>query len=1773
MHRAGAVALLLCLPIMAWGSQAYAQVLLPQGGKVVSGQARIDAAGNGLTITQSSSRSVIDWNGFSIGESGAVNFVQPNAGSATLNRVTGQTSSVIAGKISANGQVFLVNPNGIAITSTGTVQVGGGFVASTLDIDTADFNAGRLVFAGKGASAAVSNAGVISAAPGSFVGLIGGTVSNSGTINVPLGQVGLGSGEMATLNPTGDGFLQVAIPTSATAANGRALIDVTGRIKSAGGRVQIKAATAQRLVRDVINVSGAVTARSVRGRSGSIILDGGDGGAVTVSGRLSANGDRVSKGGTIVATGSKIALTSTARVSADGANGGSVLIGGDMRGGVDAAAKLVSETVRTAATTSIAQGAIVSANGRTGAGGNVVIWSDTVTDFRGSILATGAGSAAGGAVEVSSHGVLGYNGRVDVTAASGSTGTLLLDPYNVTISTGANSNISGSTPFTPSGNSSVLNVTTLQNALATANVTVNTGSSGAQSGDITVANAVTWSSGNSLTLTSARDILVNANITTNGGALNLNAGRGVTVTGATINTSGGGLIVTGSTTDGTTGITLNGATISVGTGTATLTGTATTGKGVFFTTNANTLTASGAGSITIVGNSSTTVTNYGVALNTSLTTSGSVSISGANTGSASQAYGLYVNGGNTITDSSGNLSLSGTSTSANGVWFNSATTTLTNSGAGTLALNGISGSLNGIRLNTSVGLATSGTVTLSGTSTSGSGFSAKGSNTLTVSSGNLTISGATSSGSLGIDLSSSGNAITNSGSGTLTLSGTGGTNLAATITSSSGVLAIGDTSAVTQSGGTITAGSLLLSGGGSFSLGQANLVGTLAATGVGSMSFVNNQSLTIGTVQTTSGISALASASVTITTSGTSDITVNNAVTGSSGNAVSLTAGRDILVNAGMTTNGGALALNAGRAVSISNATIATSGGNLIASGTTTDSTTAITLNGATISVGGGTASLSGTGSTSGLGVRFTSAASALSASGSGSITITGQSGSTNGVQLDAGLTTSGTVSLSGTSSAATGVQFGAVTFNVASGNATVNGTSSATTGSGSTIGTRLAGTAVSNSGSGALTIQGTSNDAGTANSGSAGVLWSGTSSLANSGGGSLSISGTNTSGYGTEVKTSATLTTSGPMSISGASTSGYGLFLASGTTVTASSGNLSLSGSSSSTIALRLRGSSITNNGAGTLALIASGDTDLHESISSTSGVLSLSQSGTFTQASGTIAATNLLLSGANGTFNLTASGNSIGTVAATAGSVALTDSSSLTIGTIAGISGLTATGTATILTSGGLTIASGASVSAASPVLSAAGAFVNNAGSSAVTATSGRWLIYSSAPGSDSFGGLDSANTAIWNATYATLPPASVTASGNRYLFAYQPTLTFTSTNATKTYGADVTSAIASSYSVSGYQSGVSGAFAGDSASSAFTGSPVVTSSGSGASATVGGGPYAITVAQGSLSAASGYALAFSSTGTLTVNAAPVTVTALGGSSTYGASLSNPGLSATGLQNGESASVLTGLSNSFGITNTTNAGTYTLSVVGTLTNANYTVAGTNNGSWSVNPAPVTVTAFGGSSTYGSSPGNPGLAATGLQNGETASVLTGLSNSFGITNATNAGSCTLGVTGTLTNGNYTVAGTSTGSWTVNPAPVIVTALSGFSLYGLSPTNPGLSATGLQNGQSASVLTGLSSSFGISNTSAAGSYTVSVTGTLTNPNYVVAGTVGGTWLVYSVPPAASLPAEPTLSSFDVGHFDRRIGSGSNCGRRSSRQCLDGWLDAAQRAEGLRRSVR
>jgi hypothetical protein len=128
-----------------------------------------------------------------------------------------------------------------------------------------------------------------------------------------------------------------------------------------------------------------------------------------------------------------------------------------------------------------------------------------------------------------------------------------------------------------------------------------------------------------------------------------------------------------------------------------------------------------------------------------------------------------------------------------------------------------------------------------------------------------------------------------------------------------------------------------------------------------------------------------------------------------------------------------------------------------------------------------------------------------------------------------------------------------------------------------------------------------------------------------------------------------------------------------------------------------------------------------------------------------------------------------------------------------------------------------------------------VNNAGSGAISLTGGgRWLVYSANATGDTFGSLDSGNTAIWNATYGSLAPASVTATGNRYIFAYQPTLNVTSTSATKTYGNAYD--VSGSYTITGYDTGVTGVFLADNFSTTLSGDVAAISTGAAATANAG-------------------------------------------------------------------------------------------------------------------------------------------------------------------------------------------------------------------------------------------------------------------------------------------------------------------------------------------------
>lgn len=143
----------------------------PIGEQVVAGQATVSRSGNGTVITQTGECAAINWQNFNIGVNESVRFAQPSAASVTLNRVLGQNPTEILGALSANGQVFLLNPNGVLFGRGAQVSVGG-LVASTLGLSDGDFMAGRYRFVKEGTAGEVRNAGEISA-NGGYVALIG----------------------------------------------------------------------------------------------------------------------------------------------------------------------------------------------------------------------------------------------------------------------------------------------------------------------------------------------------------------------------------------------------------------------------------------------------------------------------------------------------------------------------------------------------------------------------------------------------------------------------------------------------------------------------------------------------------------------------------------------------------------------------------------------------------------------------------------------------------------------------------------------------------------------------------------------------------------------------------------------------------------------------------------------------------------------------------------------------------------------------------------------------------------------------------------------------------------------------------------------------------------------------------------------------------------------------------------------------------------------------------------------------------------------------------------------------------------------------------------------------------------------------------------------------------------------------------------------------------------------------------------------------------------
>ncbi len=295
-----------CL-ILAFGVAAHA---LPAGGVVAAGAAGIANSASATTITQSSASAVINWQSFGIGAGQTVQFIQPGSSSVALNRVLGSDPSSILGNLSANGKVFLLNPNGILFGSGASVNVGG-LVASTMSISDANFMAGRYAFTDAG-NGSVVNQGNITAADGGYVALMGRSVSNQGVISARLGTVALAAGNAITMDIGGDGLLNLSISQGAV----NALVENGGMIRADGGRVLLSAQAAGNLLHTVVNNTGVIQAQTIGNRNGAIFLLGDmQTGTLNVGGTLDASAPSGGNGGFIETSAAHVSIRDGVRVT------------------------------------------------------------------------------------------------------------------------------------------------------------------------------------------------------------------------------------------------------------------------------------------------------------------------------------------------------------------------------------------------------------------------------------------------------------------------------------------------------------------------------------------------------------------------------------------------------------------------------------------------------------------------------------------------------------------------------------------------------------------------------------------------------------------------------------------------------------------------------------------------------------------------------------------------------------------------------------------------------------------------------------------------------------------------------------------------------------------------------------------------------------------------------------------------------------------------------------------------------------------------------------------------------------------------------------------------------------------------------------------------------------------------------------------------------------------------------------------------------------------
>lgn len=367
-------------------SSLYAGNLAIENPNVVSGQVSFDGLqSNQATITQHTNKAIVDYSRFDVMAGGAVNFDQPSAQAAILNRIQSADPSQLNGAITGNGQIYFVNPAGVTFGPNSIIRADT-FMAVAGQIENGDFLAGQLQFDLQGT---VSNYGLIETL--NDVALLGNRVINAGDIVSKSGVSILSAGDEVLLRENGSS-LAVQLTTRVSVEQVGAAIENSGTVE--GEEVMFSAGDAYSLA---LLQSGTVRAAK--------------------SAKLYAENGRIEVSGQVVAQSE--------------ATAGLIEVGGTDRGG--SGAPIASEVIITE--TAVLDASAISA----GNGGHVVVYSSGTTEMFGGLYAKGLGGGQGGFAEISGKQLLLSDDIWDIQLGNG--GHLLFDPIDYTIDFTAAANI------------------------------------------------------------------------------------------------------------------------------------------------------------------------------------------------------------------------------------------------------------------------------------------------------------------------------------------------------------------------------------------------------------------------------------------------------------------------------------------------------------------------------------------------------------------------------------------------------------------------------------------------------------------------------------------------------------------------------------------------------------------------------------------------------------------------------------------------------------------------------------------------------------------------------------------------------------------------------------------------------------------------------------------------------------------------------------------------------------------------------------------------------------------------------------------------------------------------------------------------------------------------------------------------------------------------------------------------------------------------------------